>query len=29
LKAAAQVSSRMSVGRAFHADGPENENTLP
>jgi len=28
LKAAVQVSSRMSVGRAFRADGPENENAL-
>jgi len=30
LKAAVglQVSSRMSAGRAFHVDGPENENAL-
>jgi len=28
LKAAVQVLSRMSVGRAFHADGEEHENAL-
>jgi len=28
LKVAVQISSRMSAGRAFHADGPEKENAL-
>jgi len=28
LKVVVQASSRMSVGRAFHAAGPEKENAL-
>ena len=28
LKVAVHISSRMSAGRAFHADGPEKENAL-